>query len=169
MRVFQLPIPSKEISNVVKSTNLYSKPLHTIGYNYFEVQTNDTIFKLLLAPENVGKKFYYIMENLTSDISYDKNINTISEKYFGESVNNNFLQLWEILLKFNLISNFSKVSTNDDTLRLVFEKLKKYTKMDVSNSKKTTHLCLLNDISFDTIELDTSKKITKFLNDLESL
>ena len=139
----------------------FPKPLNTIGYNYFQVQTNDSIFKLLLAPENIGKKFYYIMENLTSDTNYDKNIDTISEKYFGESVNNNFLQLWEILINFNLVS--SKVSTNDDILKTVFNKLKKYSKLEISNSKKFTHLCLLNDITFEATELEISKKLTKLI------
>ena len=168
MRVFLLPLPSKNINNV-DSTNLYPKPLNTIGYNYFQVQTNDSIYKLLLAPENVGKKFYYIMENLISDINYDKNIDTISEKYFGEKPTSNFLQLWEILLTFDLSDKFSKISTNDDTLKLVFEKFKKYSKIDITSNKKITHLCLLNTVEFDTSELDISKKITKFLDNLESL
>ena len=74
MNVFLLPKPSSDVIKSIKSTDLYPKPLNTIGYNYFQVQTNDSIFKLLLAPENIGKKFYYIMENLTSDTNYDKNI-----------------------------------------------------------------------------------------------
>jgi hypothetical protein len=167
MRVFLLPSPAKKDFSVVKSTDLYPKPLNTIGYNYFQVQTNDSIYKLLLAPENIGKKFYYIMENLTSDVSYDKNINTISSKYFGDNVDNNFLQLWEILLAFNLVE--PKVSTNDETLKNVFTKLKKYSKLDIINTKKLSHLCMLHDISFETTELEISKKITKFLNNLELL
>ena len=168
MRIFPLPVLSKDnLLTTVKSTDLYPKPLHTIGYNYFQVQTNDSIFKLLLAPENVGKKFYYIMENLTSDVSYDKNINTIAAKYFGEDVDNNFLQLWEILLAFDLIE--SKVNTNDDTLKSVFNKLKKYSKLNVVNNKKMTHLCLLNEILFETTELEISRKITRFMNNIELL
>jgi len=167
MRVFLLPVPDKNTITTVKSTDLHPKPLNTIGYNYFQVQTNDSIYKLLLAPENVGKKFYYIMENLTSDISYDKNIDTISSKYFGESVDNNFLQLWEILLIFDLVK--SKVSTNDETLTNVFNKLKKYAKTDVVDTKKLTHLCLLNNITFEVTELEISKKITKFMSKLELL
>ena len=159
--------PSSEGIKSIKSTDLYPKPLNTIGYNYFQVQTNDSIFKLLLAPENIGKKFYYIMENLTSDITYDKNIDTISAKYFGETVDNNFLQLWEILINFGIIP--SKVSTNDDTLKSVFSKMKKYSKLDITNSKKYTHLCLLNEITFEITELEISKKITKFISNLDSL
>jgi len=166
MRVFPLPLPTQKFS-VVKSTDLFPKPLNTIGYNYYQVQTNDSIYKLLLAPENVGKKFYYIMENLTSDISYDKNIDTISSKYFGEQVSNDFLQLWEILLTFDLVK--SKVSTNDETLKNVFTKLKKYSKLEVNNSKKVTHLCLLNNILFDSNELEISRNITKFMKNIESL
>jgi hypothetical protein len=166
MRVFSLPLPTQKFT-VVKSTDLFPKPLNTIGYNYYQVQTNDSINKLLLAPENIGKKFYYIMENLTSDISYDKNIDTISNKYFGEQVSNDFLQLWEILLTFDLVK--SKVSTNDETLKHVFTKLKKYSKLEVSSAKKLTHLCLLNNISFDSHELEISKKITKFMKNIESL
>lgn len=168
MRIFPLPVLSeKNILTTVKSTNLYPKPLNTIGYNYFQVQTNDSIYKLLLAPENIGKKFYYIMENLTSDITYDKNIDTISTKYFGDQVSTNFLQLWEIILTFDLLE--SKVSTNDETLKNVFNKLKKYTKLDVTSSKKVSHLCLLNEVLFETTELEISKKITKFMNNIDSL
>ena len=98
---------------------------------------------------------------------YDKNINTIAAKYFGEEVDNNFLQLWEILLAFDLIE--SKVNTNDDTLKSVFNKLKKYSKLDVVNNKKMTHLCLLNEILFETTELEISRKITKFMNNIELL
>jgi hypothetical protein len=107
------------------------------------------------------------MEELTSDINYENNIDTISTKYFGESVDNNFLQLWEILLAFDLIE--SKVNTNDDTLKSVFNKLKKYSKLDVVNNKKMTHLCLLNEILFETTELEISRKITKFMNNIELL
>lgn len=168
MRIFPLPVLSeKNVLTTVKSTNLYPKPLNTIGYNYFQVQTNDSIYKLLLAPENIGKKFYYIMENLTSDITYDKNIDTISAKYFGDQVNTNFLQLWEIILTFDLLE--SKVSTNDETLKNVFNKLKKYTKLDVTSSKKVSHLCLLNEVLFETTELEISKKITKFMSNIDSL
>lgn len=168
MRIFPLPVLSeKNVLTTVKSTNLYPKPLNTIGYNYFQVQTNDSIYKLLLAPENIGKKFYYIMENLTSDITYDKNIDTISAKYFGDQVSTNFLQLWEIILTFDLLE--SKVSTNDETLKNVFNKLKKYTKLDVTSSKKVSHLCLLNEVLFETTELEISKKITKFMSNIDSL
>jgi len=167
MRVFPLPVIEKNNLTVVKSTDLYPKPLNTIGYNYFQVQTHDGISKLLLAPENVGKKFYYIMENLTSDVSYDKNIETLTTKYFGENMSNEFLQLWEIVLTFNLINSNLKVSSNDDVLKLVFDKLKKFVK--VTSNKKMTHLCLLNQITFETTELEISKKITKFMNNLESL
>lgn len=167
MRVFPLPLVEKNNLTVVKSTDLYPKPLHTIGYNYFQVQTNDNIYKLLLAPENVGKTFYYIMENLTSDVSYDKNIDTLTTKYFDEKVDNNFLQLWEIMLTFNLMPLNLKVSTNDDTLKSVFDKLKKYVKLTAN--KKLTHLCLLSPITFETTELEISKKITKFLKNLDTL
>jgi hypothetical protein len=166
MNVFLLPKPTIEVTSI-KSTDLYPKPLNTVGYNYFQVQTNDSIYKLLLAPENIGKKFYYIMEDLTSDTNYDKNIDTISAKYFGEVVNNDFLQLWEILINFDLIQ--SKVSTNDETLKAVFGKVKKYNKLEVSSSKKHTHLCLMNTITLETNELEISKKITKFISNLDSL
>ena len=166
MRVFLLPTPKNNITQI-KSTDLYPKPLNTSGYNYFQVQTNDSIYKLLLAPENIGKKFYYIMEDLTPDIDYDKNINDISKKYFSESVDINFLQLWEILLTFDILP--SKVSTQDATLKSVFDKVKKYAKIDIGTSKKQTHLCMLNEITFETTELELSKKITKFLDELNSL
>jgi hypothetical protein len=165
MRIFPLPTVEKNLLTIVKSTDLYPKPLHTIGYNYFQVQTNDSIYKLLLAPENIGKNFYNIMENLTSDVSYDKNIDTLSEKYFENNVGNEFLQLWEIMLTFNLLQ--SKMNSNDETMNLVFEKFKKYVKY--TSSKKLTHLCLLNPIVFETTELEISKKITKFLKNFESL
>jgi hypothetical protein len=167
MKVFLLPKPEKIDINGVYSTDLYPKPLNTIGYNYFQVQTNDSIFKLLLAPENAGKTFYYIMENLTIDINYENNIETISKKYFGESVNNNFLQLWEIILTFDLVKN--SISTNNEILSSVFNKLKKFTKLDVKDVAKKTHLCMINDIQFDTTELEISKKITKFLDELKTL
>jgi len=165
MRIFPLPIVEKSNLSVVKSTDLYPKPLNTIGYNYFQVQTYDNLYKLLVAPENVGKNFYYIMENLTSDVNYDKNIDTLSQKYFDESVTNEFLQLWEIVLSFNLLS--SKVFTNNDMLKSVFDKMKKYVKFTAS--KKTTHLCLLSPITYETSELEISKKITKFIKNLENL
>jgi len=168
MRTFLLPSPEKSDINGVYTTDLYPKPLNTVGYNYFQVQTNDSIYKLLLAPENVGKKFYYIMENLTSDISYENNIDTISTKYFGESVNHDFLQLWEIILAFDLAPN--KISVENNTvLHLVFTKLKKFAKLEIKNSTKKTHLCMLNTIEFDTTELEISKKITKFLNEIDTL
>ena len=167
MRVFLLPKPEKNELTGVYSTDLYPKPLNTVGYNYFQVQTNDSIFKLLLAPENAGKTFYYIMEDLTSDINYENNIDTISKKYFGESVNTEFLQLWEMVLKFDLIS--SKISTNNSVLSNVFTKLKKFTKLEVKDTVKKTHLCMLNQIEFDTTELEISKKITKFLDELDTL
>jgi len=168
MRVFLLPSPDSknEITNIY-TTDLYPKPLNTVGYNYFQVQTNDSIFKLLLAPENVGKKFYYIMEELTSDINYENNIDTISTKYFGESVDNNFLQLWEIVLAFDLVQN--KISVDQPDLKNVFTKLKKFDKFDMSTSKKVTHLCMLNSITFESSELEISKKITKFLEELDNL
>ena len=130
MKVFLLPKQEKQDIDEVYSTDLYPKPLNTIGYNYFQVQTNDSIFKLLLAPENTGKTFYYIMENLTVDINYENNIETISKKYFGESVNNNFLQLWEIILTFDLVKN--NISTNNEILSSVFNKLKKFLKFNHS-------------------------------------
>jgi hypothetical protein len=167
MRIFLLPKPEDTKLTGVYSTDLYPKPLNTIGYNYFQVQTNDKIFKLLLAPENVGKKFYYIMENLTTDINYENNIDTISKKYFGESVSTNFLQLWEIILAFDLASN--KISTNEPILSDVFNKLKKFVKLDVKDQSKKTHLCMLNSIEFDTTELEICKKTTKFLKELDTL
>jgi hypothetical protein len=167
MRVFLLPKPEDTKLTGVYSTDLYPKPLNTIGYNYFQVQTNDKIFKLLLAPENVGKKFYYIMEDLTTDINYENNIDTISKKYFGESVSTDFLQLWEILLTFDLSS--SKISTNEPILSDVFNKLKKFVKLEVKDQSKKTHLCMLNPIEFDTNELDICKKTTKFMKELDSL
>jgi hypothetical protein len=167
MRVFLLPKPEKNELTGIYSTDLYPKPLNTVGYNYFQVQTNDSIFKLLLAPENAGKTFYYIMEDLTSDINYENNIDTISKKYFGESVNTEFLQLWEMVLKFDLIS--SKISTNNSVLSNVFTKLKKFTKLEVKDTAKKTHLCMLNQVEFDTTELEISKKITKFLDELDTL
>jgi hypothetical protein len=167
MRVFLLPKPEKLDINEVYSTDLYPKPLNTIGYNYFQVQTNDSIFKLLLAPENTGKTFYYIMENLTTDINYENNIETISKKYFGESVNNDFLQLWEIILTFDLVKN--NISTNNEILSSVFNKLKKFTKLDVKDVAKKTHICMLNNIQFESTELEISKKITKFLDELKTL
>jgi hypothetical protein len=169
MRVFLLPKPENVNLSGVYTTDLYPKPLNTIGYNYFQVQTNDSIFKLLLAPENIGKKFYYIMENLTSDINYENNIDTISTKYFGESVDTEFLQLWEMILAFDLIDKRTSVSTNNPVLSQVFNKLKKFVKIDVKEKEKKTHLCMLNSVQFDTTELEISKKITKFLEELETL
>jgi len=167
MRIFLLPKPEDIKLSGVYSTDLDPKPLNTIGYNYFQVQTNDSIFKLLLAPENSGKTFYYIMENLTTDINYENNIDTISKKYFGESVTTTFLQLWEMVLMFNLSS--SKISTNNSELNDVFNKLKKFVKLDVKDQSKKTHLYLHNNIEFDTTELDICKKTTKFLKELDTL
>jgi hypothetical protein len=70
MNVFLLPKPTVEVTSI-KSTDLYPKPLNTVGYNYFQVQTNDSIYKLLLAPENIGKKFYYIMEEASKNPKYN--------------------------------------------------------------------------------------------------
>jgi len=168
MRIFLLPSPDKYALSGVYSTDLYPKPLNTVGYNYFQVQTNDSIYKLLLAPENVGKKFYYIMENLTTDINYENNIDTISTKYFGESVSFDFLQLWELILTFNLTP--SKVSIDSKSeLNNVFTKLKKFAKFEIKNSSKKTHICMLNPIEFETTELEISKKITKFIDEIDSL
>lgn len=167
MRVFLLPKPQDIELTGVYSTDLYPKPLNTIGYNYFQVQTNDSIFKLLLAPENAGKTFYYIMENLTTDINYENNIDTISKKYFGETVDSTFLQLWEIILMFNLSS--TKISTNDSILSDVFNKLKKFVKLDVKDQVKKTHLYLHNTIEFETTELEICRKTTKFLKELDNL
>jgi hypothetical protein len=167
MRAFLLPKPQNIELSGVYSTDLYPKPLNTIGYNYFQVQTNDSIFKLLLAPENAGKTFYYIMENLTTDINYENNIDTISKKYFGETVTTTFLQLWEIILMFNLSS--SKISTNDSILSSVFNKLKKFVKLEVKDQVKKTHLYLHNTIEFETTELEICRKTTKFLKELDNL
>ena len=127
MKVFLLPESSSkdEIKNI-NSTDLYPRPLNSIGYNYYTVQTRTKFYDLLLAPENMGKRFYYVIEHLIRDVfNYDKNIDTIATQYFGEKVSDNFLQVWEIVLNFNLV--MSKISTNNEVAENVFDKLKKYT------------------------------------------
>jgi len=169
MKVFLLPkISSKEILSNVNSTDLNSNPLISIGDNYYIVQTKDKFYKLISAPENLNKRFYYIIENLIRDVpNYDKNIDVITKKYFNESVSDEFLQVWEIVLNFNLIT--SKVSTNNEIAESVYDKLKKFTNVSISKSKKYTHLFLLNTITLTTREPDINKKITKFINNLNNL
>ena len=169
MKVFLLPkISSKEILSYVNSNNLNSNPLMSIGENYYIIQTKDKFNKLISAPENQNKRFYYIIENLIKDVpNYDKNIDIITKKYFGESVSDEFLQVWEIVLNFNLVTK--NVSTNNEIANLVFDKLKKYTNVSVSKSKKYTHLFLLNTITLTTRENDINKKITKFIENLNDL
>ena len=167
MKVFTLPKVDKSINEVL-STDLYPKPLNSIGYNYYTVQTTDSFNKLLLEPQNIGKKFYNIIENLTIDLpNYDNNIDTITKKYFGESVNRTFLQIWEILLTFLLVGK--EVSVNGDFEKNVFQKLKKYGSFKISNNKKVTHLFLLYDIELKTTELELSKKITKDISQISTL
>jgi len=168
MKVFLLPKLSKESISTINSTDLYPRPLNSIGYNYFAVQTRTKFYDLLLAPENVGKRFYYVIEHLIPDVfNYDKNIDTITKQYFGDKVSDDFLQVWEIVLNFNLISN--KVSTNNEVADNVFEKLKKYTNITVQKNKKYTHLFLLNEITLKTTELEINKNITKFIKNIENL
>ena len=169
MKVFHLPkILTKELINNMNSTDLYPKPLNSIGYNYYAVQTRIKFYDLLLAPENMGKRFYYVIEHLIRDVfNYEKNIDTIATQYFGEKVSDDFLQVWEIVLNYNLVSN--KISTNNDTADKVFEKLKKYTNITIQKNKKYSHLFLLNEITLKTTELEINKKITKFIKNLENL
>ena len=83
MKVFLLPKISKESISNIDSTDLYPRPLNSIGYNYFSVQTRTKFYDLLLTPENVGKRFYYVIEHLIPDVfNYDKNIDTITKQYF---------------------------------------------------------------------------------------
>jgi hypothetical protein len=169
MKVFLLPeLSSKEVIKDINSTDLYPRPLNSIGYNYYTVQTRTKFYDLLLAPENMGKRFYYVIEHLIRDVfNYDKNIDTIATQYFGEKVSDDFLQVWEIVLNFNLVMN--KISTNNDTAENVFEKLKKYTNISIQKNKKYSHLFLLNEITLKTTELEINKKITKFIKNLENL
>jgi hypothetical protein len=169
MKVFHLPkILTNELINNINSTDLYPKPLNSIGYNYYAVQTRTKFYDLLLAPENMGKRFYYVIEHLIRDVfNYEKNIDTIATQYFGEKVSDDFLQVWEIVLNYNLVSN--KISTNNDTAEKVFEKLKKYTNITIQKNKKYSHLFLLNEITLKTTELEINKKITKFIKNLENL
>ena len=169
MKVFLLPKLAKNIViKEVLSTDLYPKPLNSVGYNYYTIQTSDVFNKLLTEPQNIGKKFFNIIENLTIDLpNYENNIDTISKKYFGESVTREFLQLWEIILTFNLIGN--SVSINGDIEEKLFDKLKKYKSFSISKSKKVSHLFLLYNIELQTTELDLCKKITKDIKKLETL
>jgi hypothetical protein len=169
MKVFILPKINKNVMiNEVLSTDLYPKPLNSVGYNYYTVQTTDSFNKLLTEPQNIGKKFYNIIENITIDLpNYENNIDTITKKYFGESVDKVFLQLWEIILTFNLVSK--NISIKGNIEENVFQKLKKYVPITISKNKKVSHLFLLYDIELQTSELELSKKITKDINQLELL
>jgi hypothetical protein len=170
MKVFLLPKVSKNVTiNEIESTDLYPKPLNSVGYNYYTIQTNDVFAKLLTEPQNVGKKFFNIIENLTIDLpNYENNIETITTKYFGESVSREFLQIWEILLTFNLIH--TSISVNSESVEeQVFNKLKKYKSFTLSKSKKVSHLFFLYDIELRTSELDISMKIKKDIQKLETL
>ena len=71
MQVFQLPKVSIKENIIVNSNNYFQKPLISTGYNYYAVQTNDGFYKLVLAPENIGKKFYYIIENYYVHYQYN--------------------------------------------------------------------------------------------------
>ena len=171
MNVFLLPEISKTTLNGIKSTDVVPKPLNSSGYNYYTTQTNDAIFKLINEPENVNRKFYYIIEKLTEDTpSYENNIETISKKYFGQKVSYEFLQLWELFNTFDIITK--TVSTNDKTAEEVFDKLKKFADVKVIKNKKFSHLVMLNEIKLNNsfvTELNISKKITKFIDNLDNL
>jgi len=171
MNVFLLPELPKTTLDGIKSTDVIPKPLNSSGYNYYTTQTNDAIFKLINEPENVNRKFYYIIEKLVSDTpNYENNIETISKKYFGEKVSNEFLQLWELFNTFDLITK--TVSTNDKTTEEVFDKLKKFADVKITKNKKLSHLVMLNEIKLNNsfvAELDINKKITKFIDNLENL
>jgi len=168
MKLFLLPKSSNSGINEIYSSNLSSKPMNSIGYNYYTIQTTDSFNKLLLEPQNVNKKFYNVIENLTIDLpNYENNIDTITKKYFGESVNSVFLQLWEIILTFNMIK--SKVSVNGEVEYKVFDKLKKYKTFTLSKNKSVSHLFLIYDIELKTTELDICKKITKDIHKLDNL
>lgn len=169
MKLFLLPKIAKttKITDVI-STDLNPKPLNSIGYNYYTIQTSDSFIKLLTEPQNVGKKFYNVIENLTIDLpNYENNIDTITKKYFGDSVDRQFLQLWEILLTFNLIG--SKVSVNGELENKVFEKMKKYKTFTLSKNKSVSHLFFIYDIELKTTELDICKMITKDIHKLDTL
>ena len=170
MNVFQLP-KVKEKLDTIKSTDLVPKPLNSIGYNYYCTQTNDTFYKLINEPANVGKTFYYIIDNLSVNIpTYENNIINTAKKYFDEKVDEDFLQLWDIFVTFKLADG--TVSTNDKTTQMVFEKLKKYTNLRVTKSTKLTHLVMMNEIKLNNsfvTELEINKKITKEINKLEDL
>jgi hypothetical protein len=147
------------------------KPLNSIGYNYYCTQTNDTFYKLINEPVNMGKTFYYIIDNLSVNIpTYENNIMNTAKKYFNEKVDEDLLQLWDIFITFKLAKG--TVSTNDKTTQIIFEKLKEYTNIRVTNSKKLTHLVMMNEVNLNNsfvTELEINKKITKFINKLEEL
>jgi hypothetical protein len=169
MKVFLLPKLSKDVTiNEILSTDLYPKPLNSVGYNYYTIQTSDVFAKLLTEPQNVGKKFFNVIENLTIDLpNYENNIDTITTKYFGKSVTREFLQLWEIVLMFSLLGN--NVSVNGTVEEQLFDKLNKYKTFTMSKSKKVSHLFFLYDIELQTSELDLCMKITKDIQRLETL
>ena len=169
MKVFLLPKISTDVSiNTINSTDLNSNPLISTGYNYYITQTKDKYIQLVLSSENVNKRFFYIIENLTRDIpNYDKNIDVVTNKYFNEKVSDNFLQIWEILLNFQLVT--SKVSTNSEVAESVFEHMKKYTNITIGKNTKYTHMFLINDIILTTSETEISKKITKFISNINKL
>ncbi len=177
MRVFLVPhlnakntkdLNELATSDGINTDNLFHKPLNSVGYNYYTVQTTDSFYKLMLAPENLGKRFYYIIENLITDVpNYDKNIKTISKKYFGEDVSDNFLQLWEIVLNFNLIDK--KINVDNKECEDMFKKLKKFVNFSIEKSKNYSHLVLLNDITIETTEYEINKRITKYIDNLEKL
>ena len=95
------------------------------------------------------------------------------KRYFDDWANDNLFsngyQYFKMAYMPFIMNISPEGSTNNEIANSVFDKLKKYTNVSVSKSKKYTHLFLLNTITLTTRENDINKKITKFVENINNL
>ena len=104
--IYQLP----KINDIMKekpliiSTKYQPQSLLEYGYNSYMADSRTRYTKLVTSSQYKKRDFYSVINKFNESVKdYENDIQTVSKKYFGQSVTNNFYKIWEILMSFNLV------------------------------------------------------------------
>jgi hypothetical protein len=122
--IFQLPATKNElitISDIDYSTSKnYAHQIFKYGFHYYINQTKNKL-DILNKPDLKGKSFYNIIELFDDNTpNYENNIINTNKKYLGFSVSKRYLELWEILLMFELSGSIYVNDEDYDPLLKIF-------------------------------------------------
>ena len=99
-------------SEVVES-KYRSMPLFSLGFHQYIHRNNNK-----LLDSQLKRKFYLVVNQFEHNINdNDKDLETISKKYFGitkdkpEILSRDFYKLWELLMYFDLLKNDKQINT----------------------------------------------------------